>query len=123
MSLISSYTKYILSGLIVLMIGYKIWKLNRIDFNLDIWTKELQPIKQNMLDGSEVGVYDSIKNPARIPQLQYVLAPVIISDRTTADSLLFIRPMAQALDLKGNYTLIKEVTVQDVIISLAVKKK
>lgn len=118
-----SSAKYILITLIILMMSYKIWKINRIDFDLDVLDKQIQPIKKSIQPRTAVGIYMPDGDATFITQLQYVLAPVFTSEKITADSLIYIQRPGQPLKIMANYRMINQTDFKGITISLITKVK
>lgn len=118
------YIKCMLCGLIVLILGYKIWKLNHVKFDLDVLDKQVQPIKKSIQPGTTAGIYAINGDAAFIIQLQYVLAPVLTTDKNTADTLIYIHTQQQDLSTTMvNYRVIKQTDYKNMVIALITKAK
>ena len=57
------------------MVIFKIYQLNKTDFDLDILGKQLKAIKSYIKPNCTIGFYDNTSDPTLLVELQYEVAP------------------------------------------------
>ncbi|MCO5948748.1 hypothetical protein [Mucilaginibacter flavidus] len=101
-----TYTKIILMAAIPLMVIAKIYQLNKTDFDMDLLAKQLTPLQSHIKPNCTVGFYNNSNDPALFVEMQYVMAPQVISNKITPDTLLVIQFNNKPLNTFTNYRVI-----------------
>jgi len=87
----TTYIKIILMAAVPLMVIAKIYQLNKTDFDMDLLAKQLAPLQSHVKPNCSIGFYSNSNDPAFFVEMQYVMAPQVISNKTTPDTLLVIQ--------------------------------
>ena len=86
-----TYIKIILMAAVPLMLIAKIYQLNKTDFDMDLLAKQLTPLQSHIKPNCSIGFYNNSNDPALFVEMQYVMAPQVISNKITPDTLLVIQ--------------------------------
>jgi|GEM_PF-2929292 len=87
----TTYIKIVLMVAVPLMLIAKIYQLNKTDFDMDLLAKQLAPLQSRIKPNCPIGFYNNSNDPALFVEMQYVMAPQVISNKITPDTLLVIQ--------------------------------
>ncbi|WP_295795013.1 hypothetical protein [Mucilaginibacter sp.] len=108
MNRIVTCTKIILLVAIPLMVIAKIYQLNKTDFDMDLLAKQLTPLQSHIKPNCSIGFYNNSNDPALFVEMQYVMAPQVISNKITPDTLLVIQFNNKPLTTFSNYRVVAQ---------------
>ena len=112
------YTKIIFWVTIPLMVILKVYWLNKIDFDIDVLDKQLRPLQTYVKPKSAIGYYTNINNAELFMEMQYIMAPLNIQNKTTPDTLLLIQFSSEKIKTFEHYRTIIQNRQDGRIVSL-----
>lgn len=117
------YTAPVLIIATLLMVIFKLYQLNKIDFDIDVLTKQLAPLPKYIRPNSTIGLYTDSNDPQLFMEIQYIMAPQIISGTPAADTILLIQGKAGLAKTFEHYRTIVQNQDNGRIVSLITKIK
>ena len=118
--------KYMAPVLIIatlLMVVFKLYQLNKTDFDIDVLTKQLAPLPKYIKPNSTIGFYINNNDPQLFMEIQYVMAPQIISNTVVPDTILLIQSKSGVVKPFEHYRTIIQNQDNGRIVSLITKGK
>ncbi|WP_299582682.1 hypothetical protein [Mucilaginibacter sp.] len=103
------------------MIIFKIYQLNKIEFDIDILDKQLTPLQIYIKPNSAIGFYTNISNSVLFIEMQYIMAPLNIQNKITPDTLLLIQFPNEKIKTFDHYRTIIQNQQNGKIVSLITK--
>jgi len=105
------------------MVVLKIYQLNKTDFDIDVLQRQLTPLQNYIKPNCVVGFYTNTNNSALFVEMQYIMAPQVISNKTTADTLLLIQFTGNKIKRFDGYRIIAQNGDHGKQVSLVTKTK
>jgi hypothetical protein len=117
------YVNFFLTGAIILMLGFKVYHINKIDFEIDLIKKQLKPIKDHIKPGSTVGFDVTTRYAASFMVMEYVMAPQVLVLNSSPDSVIIMQDKTDKLPDVKHYQIITQSIVGEKEILLILKIK
>jgi len=117
------YTAPVLIIATILMVILKLYQLNKIDFDIDILAKQLAPLPKYIKPNSTIGLYTNNSDPQLFMEVQYIMAPQIVSNTSVPDTILLIQNKAGLVKTFEHYRTIIQNQDNGRIVSLITKDK
>lgn len=109
--------------IVILALTFRIYSLNRINFDIDNLNARLAPFAELLKPNSKIGFTDSTKNPVSVMEVEFILVPHITVSSLSPDTLLTIQYKTKKVDFQGNYRVIRQQTYDDKVFSLITRVK
>ena len=118
-----NFTKPVLLASIIILLVFKLYNLNNINFDIDLLDKQLTPIKKYIKPNSSIGFYSTAGYGGLYMAIEYVMAPDIIINNLNLDTLLVIKKKGSILQHLEHYHPIIQNEDGDRSVSLMTKIK
>lgn len=117
------YINFFLAGSIILMLGFKVYHIRKIIFDIDLLKQQLKPIRAHIKPGSTIGFDITTRYAASFMVMQYVMAPKTLILNSSPDSVIIIKNKTDSLFDVKHYHVIVQSIAGDREISLIKKDK
>jgi hypothetical protein len=88
--------------------AFKLYQVNRISFDIDLLANQLAPVKKDITLNSSIGFYTNYGNSDMYIKTQYLLAPCVVLNKLTPDTLLILQNKADTVKQFNNYRTISQ---------------
>lgn len=119
----SNYLKLALSLVVVILIVSKYFYINKVQLDVDVLTKQLDPLKKSAQLYTRIGYKSSPRYESIYGPVTFVMVPYIVEQNSIPDTLIVIKDKGELINGLNNYRVISQNSEGERIVSLMCKIK